>query len=212
SFPRRWCGRSRGSAATYRASSRPWWPRRCRPNGGASPADFVVSHLQNGSTTMKPRKTPALAARPGLPLPACHCEEAVVDGKAPGPAPTTDDKAAWQAYLNAQIPRHMEGITNQPYVYRVPATDNPDDPEEYNRLLDKAKLDVARGIVKGNILAYAGLDPTKTADLVVAAFEQVPPDTMKGVRVVYIGDAANNGRVKAAVEPAGVDYVFVEAK
>ena len=92
------------------------------------------------------------------------------------------------------------------------ATDNPDDPEEYNRLLDKAKLDVARGIVKGNILAYAGLDPTKTADLVVAAFEQVPPDTMKGVRVVYIGDAANNGRVKAAVEPAGVDYVFVEAK
>ncbi|HRN62123.1 MAG TPA: hypothetical protein PLF73_06660, partial [Luteimonas sp.] len=60
--------------------------------------------------------------------------------------------------------------------------------------------------------AYAGLDPTKTADMVVAAFESVPANTMKGVRVLFIGDTANNERVKAAVEPAGVDYVFVEAK
>ncbi|HRO28694.1 MAG TPA: hypothetical protein PLD19_14835, partial [Luteimonas sp.] len=67
-------------------------------------------------------------------------------------------------------------------------------------------------IVKGNMLAYAGLDPTKTADMVVAAFEGVPANTMKGVRVLFIGDTANNERVKAAVEPAGVDYVFVEAK
>src|SRR5690606_41570565 len=54
--------------------------------------------------------------------------------------------------------------------------------EEYNRLLDKARMDVARGIVKGNILTYAGLDPTKTADLVVSAFETATPNTMKGVR------------------------------
>jgi len=161
---------------------------------------------------MKLMKTLALAACLVLPLAACKKEEAVVAEKAPVPAPTTDDKAAWQAYLNDQIPRHMEGITNQPYVYRVPANENPEDPEEYNRLLDKAKLDVARGIVKGNILAYAGLDPTKTADLVVAAFEPVTENTMRGVRVVYIGDAANNERVRAAVEPAGVEYVFVEAR
>jgi len=30
--------------------------------------------------------------------------------------------------------------------------------------------------------------------------------------VVYIGDAANSERVRAAVEPAGVEFVFVEAK
>ncbi|MDH7453109.1 hypothetical protein QF205_08500 [Luteimonas composti] len=154
----------------------------------------------------------ALAACLVLPLAACKKEEAAPVERAPVAAPTTDDKAAWQAYLSDQVPRHMDGITAQPYVYRVPANENPDDPEEYNRLLDKAKMDVARGIVKGNILAYAGLDPTKTADLVVAAFETVTPDTMKGVRVVYIGDNANNDRVRAAVEPAGVEYVFVEAK
>ena len=154
----------------------------------------------------------ALAACLVLPFAACKKEEAAPVEKAPVAAPTTDDKAAWQDYLSDQVPRHMEGITAQPYVYRVPANANPNDPEEYNRLLDKAKMDVARGIVKGNILAYAGLDPTKTADLVVEAFAAVTPDTMKGVRVVYIGDAANNDRVKTAVTPAGVEYVFVEAK
>ena len=151
---------------------------------------------------MKTRRWPrASAAARGLQ------GEAVVVEKAPVPArpPTTRRGRPTQR----PDPAPLRASPASP-TYRVPANPNPDDPEEYNRLLDKAKLDVARGIVKGNILAYAGLDPTKTADLVVAAFEQVPPDTMKGVRVVYIGDAANNGRVKAAVEPAGVDYVFVE--
>ena len=161
---------------------------------------------------MKSLNSVLLAACLVLPFAACKKEEAAPVEQAPVAAPTTDDKAAWQAYLNDQVPRHMEGITNSPYVYRVPANENPEDPEEYNRLLDKAKMDVARGIVKGNILAYAGLDPSKTADLVVSAFEGVTPDTMKGVRVVYIGDAANSERVQAAVAPAGVEYVFVEAK
>ncbi len=161
---------------------------------------------------MKLLNSLALAACLVLPLAACKKEEAAPVERAPVAVPTTDDKAAWQEYLNDQVPRHMEGITAQPYVYRVPANDNPNDPEEYNRLLDKARMDVARGIVKGNILTYAGLDPTKTADLVVSAFETVTPNTMKGVRVVYIGDEANNARVRAAVEPAGVEYVFVQAK
>ena len=43
-------------------------------------------------------------------------------------------------------------------------------------------------------------------------FKDVPADTMKGVRVLFIGDAADDPRVKAAVSPAGVDYVFIEAK
>ncbi|MDH5835620.1 hypothetical protein [Luteimonas kalidii] len=161
---------------------------------------------------MKLMNTLALTACLVLLLAACKKEEAAPVEAAAVPVPTTDDKAAWQTYLSDQVPRHMEGITAQPYVYRVPANENPNDPEEYNRLLDKAKMDVARGIVKGNILTYAGLNPTKTADLMVAAFGEVTPNTMKGVRVVYIGDQANNDRVRAAVEPAGVEYVFVDAK
>ena len=35
---------------------------------------------------------------------------------------------------------------------------------------------------------------------------------MKGVKVLFIGKAADSERVKAAVAPTGADYVFVEAK
>lgn len=147
-----------------------------------------------------------------LPFAACKKEEAPVVEAAPVTVPTTDDKAAWSAYLQDQVPRHMKGITSNPFIYRVPSQVNEEDPEEYNRLLEKAEQDVSRGIIKGNMLAYAGLDPSRTADLVVSAFQTVTPDTMQGVRVLYIGDAANSERVKAAVEPAGVEYVFVEAQ
>ena len=50
------------------------------------------------------------------------------------------------------------------------------------------------------------------ADLVVASFQGVQPDAMKGVRVLFIGAPADNERVKAVVAPTGVDYVFIEAK
>ena len=50
------------------------------------------------------------------------------------------------------------------------------------------------------------------ADLAVAAFEGVETDAFKGVRVLFIGAPADNERVKAAVAPSGVDYVFIEAK
>jgi hypothetical protein len=110
------------------------------------------------------------------------------------------------------VMRNMTGVTNQPYAYLLPADSVADFQDQYDRLLDKAKSDVARGLIAGNLLAYGGPSSAKTADLVVEAFKPVQPGTMKGVKVLFIGSSADNARVKAAVEPAGVDYVFVEAK
>ena len=81
---------------------------------------------------------------------------------------------------------------------------------EYQRLAERAEMDVARGIVRGNLLAYAGADSARTADLVVRAFEDVPEATMEGVRVLFIGDEADNERVQQAVAPAGVEYIFIQ--
>ena len=50
------------------------------------------------------------------------------------------------------------------------------------------------------------------ADLILVAFADVPPDTLKGVRILFIGDAVDNERVQAALAPTGAEYVFVEAK
>lgn len=133
--------------------------------------------------------------------------------KAPLAAPTNaDDREGWNAYLIDVVQRNMEGVNNQPYVYTLPAESTPDFESAYTRQLDKARSDVARGIIAGNMLAYGGPSSGKIADMVVEAFKDIEPNTMKGVKVVFIGSAADNDRVKAAVEPAGVNYVFVESK
>ena len=75
-----------------------------------------------------------------------------------------------------------------------------------------AKNAIARGIVGGNLIAFGSPESAKMADIAVASFTGVPVDTMKKVKIVFIGDAVDSERVQAAVTPTGADYVFVEAK
>lgn len=166
-----------------------------------------------------------------LPVIACgKKEEPQQVEAAPVAVPTTEDKTAWNAYLNDVAGRHMEGVNNSPYVYLVPpapapaadappaeATTADGDPTlstpvdgAYERLLEKAEQDVARGITRGNLLIFAGLDSARTANLVVASFAKVGAGTMNGVRVLFIGSAADSERVKAVVEPTGSQYVFID--
>jgi len=145
---------------------------------------------------------------------ACKKEEAAPAAatQAALSAPTTDDDKAWGDYLIDVVKRNMDGVTGSPYVYTLPAESSADFQGLYDRQLEKAKADVQRGIIEGNMLAYGGPSSAKMADLVTAAFEGVQPASMKGVRVLFIGKPADGERVKAAVTPAGVEYKFVEAK
>ena len=145
-------------------------------------------------------------------LAACKKEEkaaAVVE--APLTAPTTTDENAWNTYLTEVVKRNLDGVTNT-YVYVLPAEGSQDFQGYYDRQLEKAQTDISRGILEGNLLAFGSPTSAKTADLAVAAFSKAQPGSMKGVKVLFIGSAADNDRVKAAVTPAGVDYKFVEAK
>lgn len=148
-----------------------------------------------------------------LPFAACKKDEGPKETvKAPMAAPTNDDMNAWRNYLQDIVPRYMGAGANPPYVYLLPGESTPDFNDVYTRLATKAKEDVGRGIVSGNLLAYASPASAKMADMVIEAFKDVPAGSMKGVKVLFIGKAADNDRVKAAVSPAGVDYTFVEAK
>ena len=62
------------------------------------------------------------------------------------------------------------------------------------------------------MLLFGSPARTKLADLVIAGFQDAKPNTMKNVKVVFVGDAADKDRVGAAVAPSGVNYVFVESK
>ena len=148
-----------------------------------------------------------------LSVAACKKEEAPVKAvAAPLTAPTTADDTAWGAYVTDVVKRNIGNITNSPYVYYLPAEDSPDFQGGYDRLLEKAEGDLARGILEGNMLAFASPASAKMGDFIVTAFTGIDPGSMKGVKVLYIGNAADNERVKAALAPTGVDYVFVEAK
>ena len=144
---------------------------------------------------------------------ACKKQEApAATAAAPVPVPVNDNRQAWIDYLSDVVQRNMGSIQNQPYVYLLPGESTADFKDQYDRLASKAKDDVGRGIVAGNMLAYGSPASDKMADLVTAAFKDVPAGSMKGVKVLFVGKAADSDRVKAAVAPSGVDYVFVEAK
>ncbi|RZA22208.1 MAG: hypothetical protein EOP93_00575 [Lysobacteraceae bacterium] len=149
-----------------------------------------------------------------LPFAACKKEEtAKVEAvAAPMATPTTDDVAAWRAYVTDVAKRNMDGITNSPYVYFLPSEASEGFGGNYERLLEKVEGDLSRGIIEGNMLVFASPASTKIGELAVTGFGQVQPGTMKGVKVVFIGKSEDGAKVKAAAEPAGVNYVFVEAK
>lgn len=139
-------------------------------------------------------------------------QPAAETAQAPLTAPKTDNEDEWGAYLVEVVKRNMDGVNSSPYLYTLPAENSAEFQGFYDRQLEKAQMDVQRGITEGNLLAYGGPSSGKMADLVVAAFQKAQPASMKGVKVLFIGDEADNERVKAAVTPAGVDYKFVSAR
>ncbi len=149
-----------------------------------------------------------------LPFAACKKEEApkVEAVAAPLPAPTSDDLPAWRAYVTDVAKRNMDGITNSPYVYFLPGEGSEGFGGQYERQLEKLEGDLSRGIIAGNMLVFASPSSAKMSELASIAFQQVGQGTMKGVKVVFVGNAEDSEKVKVAAEPAGVNYIFVEAK
>jgi hypothetical protein len=146
-------------------------------------------------------------------LAACKKEEAAPKAAAAAvAAPTNGDANAWQAYASDVVKRNMDGVTNSPFVYFLPLESEADFQAQYDSQLEKVQSDLTRGILEGNMLAFISPASAKMADLVTTAFTDIEPGSMKGVKVLFIGQAADSERVKAAVGPAGVNYVFVEAK
>lgn len=145
----------------------------------------------------------------------CKKEEAATTNAATQKAavakPTSNDEAAWNAYLTDVIQRNADGALSI-YGYTLPAADAADFQGSYDRQLEKAVGDVQRGGVEGTLLAFGSPDSGKSADLATAAFAKAAPNSMKGVKVLFVGDAADQARVEAAVKPSGATFQFVEAK
>ena len=155
-----------------------------------------------------------LIASFALAFTACKKEEAapVAEAQQALVAPAKDDDAGWKKYLQAQAVQNMGNITNSPFLYYLAPESDPEFQAKYDRQVESATAAVARGVQPGNMLAFGSSASGKMADMIAAVFKDVQADSMKGVRIVFIGDAADNARVQTIIQPTGAEYIFVEAK
>ena len=166
------------------------------------------------SILMNTLKSVLAAATLAVALTACSKEETPVVEEAAVAlvAPAADDDAGWRQYLQAVVRENLGTISNPPFLYYLPPESDPEFADKYGRQVESATTAMSRGVQPGNMLAFGSSASSKMADLIETAFKPVEADTLKGVRVLFIGNAADNARVMAIVQPTGAEYIFVEAK
>lgn len=121
-----------------------------------------------------------------------------------------NDTKAWNAYLGQIVSANMKGMTaDRPYAYLVPAGDDADSQGKYGRQLEAVQGVVARGVLPGNMLVFAGPSSAKTADFIATAFKDAKPGSFKDVIVLFIGDEADKQRVTDVLTPTSANIRFV---
>ena len=121
-----------------------------------------------------------------------------------------NDTKAWNAYLGQIVTANMQGMSaDRPYAYLVPAGDDADAQSKYGRQLEAVQDVVARGVLPGNMLVFAGPSSAKTADFIATAFKDAKPGSFKDVIVLFIGDEADKQRVTDVLTPTSANIRFV---
>ncbi len=159
----------------------------------------------------------AIVLAAGLVLGGCskqgedQDQQATQQAKAISKPTDTNDAKGWNAYLSQLVQKNLQGMAaQQPYAYLVTPGLTDDDKAQNDRQLQNVQDTVARGVLPGNLLAFAGPVSATTADMVVAAFKDAKPGTFKDVIVLFIGDKADEQRVEDAVKPTGATFRFVQ--
>lgn len=155
----------------------------------------------------------AFALTTAFVLSACNkaqqTDQAAQPQEATKPSSPTDMKG-WKTYLSQIVQAHMQGINNTPYIYFIPAGDDPDTVAARGRTQETLNGVVATTVLPGNMIAAAGPDSGKTAEALITAFKNAQPGSFKGVVVLFVGDAADKDRVQQAVAPSGAEFRFAQ--
>ena len=160
------------------------------------------------------RRFLAIAALTGVLFTLGACEEAPPP---PDPAkivPTNpSDSAAWKKYVAAisktYIPAAQADQNSRVFVTFV---EYGQDEAKTARHIENTKNFIGRGIAEGTTLLFASPDSPLMASIVEQAFADPRPDLLKGIRVIFIGQKAEEERVRTAVTARGASSVFQEAK
>jgi hypothetical protein len=132
----------------------------------------------------------------------------------PDPAKTVPtnpaDSAAWKSYVSAVSKTYVPADQSS----RIFATfvEHNQDEEKNARTVENINNFIGRGIADGTTILFASPDSPVVAEIIEKAFANPNPTLLKGIRVIFIGQKAEEERVRAAVTAWGATFVFHEAK
>jgi hypothetical protein len=133
-------------------------------------------------------------------------------------APKDGKDESWRNYCGLLSAQYQAQTQGQLIPYYLPrASMEPDQKDnltasKYSRQVEVVNLAVQRTVLPGNMLVFCSPDSKTMADLIVESFANPPKDALKDSKVLFIGKADDSERIKIAVEAAGAQLVFVEAK
>lgn len=145
-----------------------------------------------------------------LALGACQEAPPPPDPAANAPA-NPADTLAWKNYVSAVVKKIVPADQSK----RIFATflEHAASDELKTRTLENVKNFIGRGIAEGTLILFASPDSEQMAAFIEQAFAEPPkPDMLKGISVIFIGKAAEQERVAAALAPWGATLIFHEAK
>ncbi len=139
------------------------------------------------------------------------CQEAAPPPDPAKVVPTNPgDSAAWKAYVSAVSKSYVPADQSS----RIFATfvEYSQDEEKTARTVENINNFISRGIAEGTTILFASPNSPLVAEIVEKAFANPNPVLLKGIRVIFIGQKAEEERVRAAVTAWGATFVFHEAR
>lgn len=121
-----------------------------------------------------------------------------------------NDTAAWETYMVQVSKVRTEGMVNRPYLFIVPSGDDPRARDRRQQIQQALTGMAARNGFPGNVIAVGGPNPGVTADVLVAAFGNAKPRSLKSLAVLYIGGDADKPRVEKSIVTAGASFRYAK--
>lgn len=121
------------------------------------------------------------------------------------PPSRSDDLPAWRAFAGKVILAETHDPDTHPYTFIVPAGDAAMAVEERRNIVSVIHSLLDQTAVPGNMVVVTGADPDRTAEVLMAAFDNVPPRSIPQLAVLYIGSATGAEKAKPAVHAAGAE-------
>lgn len=125
-------------------------------------------------------------------------------------APTTNDTEAWRKYVTAVVKGYVPAGQNARFF--VTFAEANQDADKTSRMIENTKNFLSRGVAEGTLLPFASPDSKMMADIIEQSFAEPQADKLKGSKVLFIGKAEDQERVRTAVTAWGAEFVFHEAK